>query len=107
MRPPAAWARIPPDPSLPPERREWYASWPHKDYVELAAERAAVPSARLRVRESLHEWGLDALAQDAELVSDEIVANAVAVTRKATWQRGRPPVRLWTVASRQAVVILA
>ena len=107
MRPPAAWARIPPDPSLPPERREWHASWPHKDYLELPAERAAAPSARLRVRESLREWGLDALAEDAELVSDEIVANAVAVTRKARWQRGRPPVRLWTVASRRAVVILA
>jgi hypothetical protein len=107
MRPPAAWARIPPDPSLPPERREWHASWPHKDYAELAAEQAAAPSARLRVRERLHEWGLGALAEDAELVSDEIVANAVAVTGKATWQQGQPPVRLWTVASRRAVVILA
>jgi len=106
MRPPAAWARIPPDPALPPERLEWHANWPRKDYVELAAEEAAASSAHLRVRESLHQWRLDDLAEDTELVTAELVTNAVAATRKIVWELGRPPVRLWTVGSRQAVVIL-
>lgn len=106
MLPQAAWARIPPDPALPPERQEWHASWPHKDYVELAAERAAASSAHLRVRESLHQWRLDHLAEDAELVTAELVANAVAATQKISWELGRPPVRLWTVGSRRAVVTL-
>jgi hypothetical protein len=106
MRLPAAWARIPPDPALPRERQEWHASWPHKDYVALAAEEAAASSAHLRVRESLHQWRLDNLAADTELVTAELVANAVAATRKIAWELGRPPVRLWTLASRQAVVTL-
>ena len=106
MRPPAAWARIPPDPALPPERQEWHASWPHKDYVALAAEEAAASSAHLRVRESLHQWRLDNLAADTELVTAELVANAVAATRKIAWELGRPPVRMWTLASRQAVLTL-
>jgi hypothetical protein len=106
MRPPATWARIPPDPALPPENQEWHASWPHKDYVELAAEEAAASSAHLRVRESLHQWRLGDLAEDAELVTAELVANAVAATRKIAWELGRPPVRPWTVGSRRAVVTL-
>jgi hypothetical protein len=106
MRPPAAWPRIPPDPALPREKQEWHARWPYRDYVELAADPAAASSARLRVRESLHEWRLDHLADDAGLVTAELVANAVAVTRKTAWELGRPPVRLWTAGARRVVVAL-
>jgi hypothetical protein len=107
ISPPAAWARIPPDPSLPPERREWHASWPHKDYVELAAEAAAASSAHRRLRESLRQWGLSALCEDAELVTAELVSNAVAATQRIACELGRPPVRLWTMGSRAAIVALA
>ena len=48
-------ARIPPDPSLPPDQRNWHERFPHHDYVELAADRAAVPSARHRLRLDLKE----------------------------------------------------
>lgn len=54
-------ARIPPDPSLPPGQRNWHERFPYRDYVELAADKAAVPSARHRLRLNLKEWGLDHL----------------------------------------------
>jgi len=88
-------ARIPPDPALLPHQREWHERLPLRDYVELAAELAAVPAARLRLRADLREWGLHIPADDAELVVTEIVANAVNATRAVRWPTYRPPVRLW------------
>jgi hypothetical protein len=92
-------ARIPPDPSLPPSQRNWHERFPWRDYVELAAVTAAVPSARHRLRLDLTEWGLHSLLDEAELVTTEIVANAVQATQDIDWPASRPPVRMWLRAT--------
>lgn len=45
--------------------------------LDLAPLPGAVPCARLHVRHVLREWGLGALADDAEIVVSELVTNAV------------------------------
>jgi hypothetical protein len=87
--------RIPPDPTLPPQERNWHENLPYRDYVELAADLAAVPGARHLLRTDLKQWGLHDLLDDAELVTTEIVANAVNATRAMRWSASRPPVRMW------------
>jgi hypothetical protein len=108
---PLAVPRIPPDPSLPPQERNWHERLPYRDYVELAAELAAVPSARHLLRADLKEWGLRGLLDDAELVTTEIVSNAVNATRAVRWPTSRPPVRMWVRGGRAGgagtLVILA
>jgi hypothetical protein len=104
---PSAAVRIPPDPALPPHQRNWHERFRYQDYVELAADPAAVPAARLRLRADLREWGLGALADDAELVTTEIVANAVNVTQAIRWPVSRPPVRLWIRGDTGLLFILA
>ncbi|CAM5722390.1 PAS domain-containing protein OS=Streptomyces fumanus OX=67302 GN=GCM10018772_59340 PE=4 SV=1 [Streptomyces fumanus] len=47
----------------------------------LARDPAEVPRARAAVREQLHDWGLDALADTAELLVGELVTNAVRHAR--------------------------
>jgi hypothetical protein len=104
-------ARIPPDPSLPPHERNWHERFPYRDYAEFAAELAAVPSARHLLRADLREWGLHSLLDEAELVTTEIVTNAVNATRATHWPASRPPVRIWVRGSRLgevgALVVLA
>jgi anti-sigma regulatory factor (Ser/Thr protein kinase) len=87
--------RIPPDPAMAPERRNWQATWPRQDYLELAAVPDAVPGARHHVRLVLKEWQAGELAADIELVVSELVSNAVAATAAIQWAVNQPPVRLW------------
>jgi anti-sigma regulatory factor (Ser/Thr protein kinase) len=93
--------RIPPDPALPPERQNWEAAWPRRDYLELTAVPGAVPSARHHVRLVLKEWLAIAPALNAEQayeieqITAELVANAVTATQAVQWAAGQPPVRLW------------
>ena len=49
-------------------------------YLELGALPTAVPCARLHVRHLLWEWGLSALAEETELLTSELVTNAVKAT---------------------------
>ena len=49
-------------------------------YLELGALPTAVPCARLHVRHLLWEWGLSALAEETELLTSELVTNAVTTT---------------------------
>lgn len=75
---PAVW-RPPPDAAVSP------AAMPteHTQFVtglSLAAVPTAVSAARRYVRHELERAGLMALADDAELVSSELVTNAVAAT---------------------------
>ncbi len=102
-----AAARIPPDPALPPHQRNWHERFPCQDYAELAADLAAVPAARLRLRADLSEWGLGIPAEDAELVVTEIVANAVNATQAIRWRFSRPPVRLWVRGDTGVLFVLA
>jgi hypothetical protein len=98
--------RIPPDPALPAERRNWQASWPRQDYLELTATTQAVPSARYHARLVLREWGTGELAYDIEQVIAELVANAVAATQVISWTPKQPPVRLWLLGGNsQAMVV--
>jgi anti-sigma regulatory factor (Ser/Thr protein kinase) len=54
--------------------------WPLRSYLELGALPTAVPCARLHVRHLLWEWGLNGLTADAELLTSELVTNAVQAT---------------------------
>jgi anti-sigma regulatory factor (Ser/Thr protein kinase) len=64
--------------------------WPLRSYLELGALPTAVACARLHARSVLWEWGMKALAPDAELLVAELVINAV----QATAARDQPAVRL-------------
>jgi anti-sigma regulatory factor (Ser/Thr protein kinase) len=51
--------------------------WPLCNVLELAALPSAVPCARLHARHLLREWLLDGLAETTELLTSELVTNAV------------------------------
>jgi hypothetical protein len=57
-------------PVLPPHAHAAAAAdqWPLRDFLELGALPSAVPCARLHAELVVHEWGLTALADNAELV---------------------------------------
>jgi anti-sigma regulatory factor (Ser/Thr protein kinase) len=63
------------------------ASWPLSTSLPLGALPGATPCARLHARAVLAEWGLDDLAEAAELIVSELVTNAV---RASTASNGRP-----------------
>src|SRR5204863_9364394 len=52
-------------------------SWPLSTSLPLGALPGATPCARMHARAVLTEWGLDDLADAAELIVSELVANAV------------------------------
>jgi anti-sigma regulatory factor (Ser/Thr protein kinase) len=89
---------IPVDLSLPPEKRGWQSTWSRQDYLDLVAVRGAVPSARHHVRAILREWRASDLADEAEQVVAELVANAVNATGLVRWVPKTPPVKLWVLA---------
>jgi anti-sigma regulatory factor (Ser/Thr protein kinase) len=76
---------------------------PHSDSLELGALSGAVPSARLHTRFVLQEWGLDGLAESAELVVSELVTNAVQATRHAGLD---DPVRVSLLADEASVLVV-
>jgi hypothetical protein len=95
-----------------PRAGQAVAAWPLSSYLELRALPTAVPCARLHARQVLWEWGLDALAETAELMVSEIVTNAVRASAGLTTgqypgQRlaGMTPVRLWLTSDRSCVMI--
>jgi anti-sigma regulatory factor (Ser/Thr protein kinase) len=63
------------------------ASWPLSSSLPLGALPGAAPCARLHARAVLAEWGLDDLAEAAELIVSELVTNAV---QASTGPDGRP-----------------
>lgn len=54
--------------------------WPLRSSLELGALSTAVPCACLHVKHVLWEWGLNSLAESAELLVSELVTNAVNAT---------------------------
>ena len=54
--------------------------WPFRSSLELGALSTAVPCACLHVKHVLWEWGLNSLAESAELLVSELVSNAVNAT---------------------------
>ena len=53
------------------------------DYLMLAALPSAVGSARRYARRTLAGWGLDAMADDVEIIVSELITNAVKATGSA------------------------
>lgn len=56
------------------------AMWPLRSHLELGALPGAVPCARLHTKLVLWEWGLGGLSEVAELLTSELVTNAVQAT---------------------------
>lgn len=76
--------------------------WPLHSRLELGAFPTAVPCARLHARQMAWEWGLGALAETAELLTSELVTNAV----RATAGRDRLlPVRLHLSSDKERMLI--
>jgi serine/threonine-protein kinase RsbW len=73
--------------------------------LELSPLDSSVPSFRLHARAVLHEWGLAALAGEAELVVSELTTNAVRAAAGITTPDGPPTVRLRITEQAQGVRI--
>ena len=77
-------------------------SWPLRSSLELGALPTAVPCARLHTRHLLWEWGLDDLAESAELLVSELVTNAVQAMAR---QEDHTAVRLQLFGDKAQVLI--
>ncbi len=69
------------------------SQWPCHSFLPLGALPGAIPCARLHTTAVLWEWGMEALAQQAELTVSELVTNAVRAstdTRQARQATGEP-----------------
>src|SRR2546430_334493 len=74
------------DPAAPARQADPAASavrWPDPPLLDLGARPTAVPCARLHPTLVLHEWGLDALSDPAELVASELITNAIQASSGA------------------------
>jgi anti-sigma regulatory factor (Ser/Thr protein kinase) len=91
-------------PLLPPIPRAEGLSrdWPLQDVLELGALVGSVPCARYHARQIAAEWGLARLRDDVELVTSELVTNAVSASRKLDWPL---PVRMWLLSDRADLLI--
>jgi len=83
--------------------------WPLASYLPpLAAHATALACARGHVRAVACEWGLEDLADTAELLTSELVTNAVRASERLTIGAGLaavPVVRLWLVSDQISLVI--
>jgi anti-sigma regulatory factor (Ser/Thr protein kinase) len=77
--------------------------WPLLSHLELGALPGAAACARLHARLVLWEWGLSAIAQDAELLVSELVTNATQASPSAELIQ---PVSLWLSSDRFRLLIL-
>src|SRR5262249_45862464 len=66
------------------------AQWPYHSFLPLGALPGAVPCARLHTTAVLWEWGMEALAQPAELAVSELITNAVRAATNAQNARQAP-----------------
>jgi len=66
---------------------EGMTTWPSSSCLPLGALVTATPCARMHTRAVLAEWGLNDLAEAAELIVSELVTNAV---RASTGPDGHP-----------------
>jgi anti-sigma regulatory factor (Ser/Thr protein kinase) len=87
-------------------------TWPLGSHLELGALPGAVRSARLHVRLVLCEWGLQGSAETIELITGELLTNAVRASQSlersryhGRWRAGMPPVRLWVESDRERVLV--
>jgi len=81
---------------------------PLQTHLELAALPSAVPCARGHVRAVALEWGLEELADTAELLASELVTNALRASDRLRIRADLaivPVVRLWLESDRASIVI--
>jgi anti-sigma regulatory factor (Ser/Thr protein kinase) len=57
------------------------SAWPLRDHLDLAALPTAAACARLHTKLVLWEWDMAWLADSAELITSELVTNAIKATR--------------------------
>jgi hypothetical protein len=86
--------------------------WPRCSYLELGAFASAVLCARKHARLVVGEWGLAGLDETVELVTSEMVTNALHASLEVTqsryrgrWTPGVPPIRMWLCSDYQRVLI--
>lgn len=82
--------------------------WPLQTHLELAALPSAVPCARGHVRQVAYEWGLQNIADTAELLASELVTNAIQASESLRLRADLatvPVVRLWLVSDQSSIVI--
>jgi anti-sigma regulatory factor (Ser/Thr protein kinase) len=77
--------------------------WPLVSHLELGALPGAVACARLHARQVLWEWGLSAIAENAELLVSELMTNAIQASPPAERMQ---PVGLWLSSDRSRLLIL-
>jgi anti-sigma regulatory factor (Ser/Thr protein kinase) len=97
-----------PVPATVSEKAGTKSSAPVQTGLKLAAIPAAPSCARGHVRATAHDWGLSELADTAELVTSELVTNAVRASdrlRVRTELPIVPVVQLWLVSDRISIVI--
>jgi anti-sigma regulatory factor (Ser/Thr protein kinase) len=76
--------------------------WPLVSCLDLGSLPTAAGCARLHAKNVLFEWGLGAIADDAELLVSEMVTNAL----QASWRLSEvPPIALRLLASHQQLII--
>jgi anti-sigma regulatory factor (Ser/Thr protein kinase) len=78
--------------------------WPLVSELALAALATAPACARGHIRAVAREWGLAHLADTAELVTSEMVTNAVQASERLRTAR-TPVVRLWVTSDRESLVL--
>jgi anti-sigma regulatory factor (Ser/Thr protein kinase) len=84
------------------------ANWPLHTHLELAALSSAVSCARLHVRAILREWRMDESADTAELLTSELMTNAVRASERLGLRADLavvPVVRLWLLSDLTWLVI--
>jgi anti-sigma regulatory factor (Ser/Thr protein kinase) len=78
--------------------------WPLSTHLELSALPTAPACARGHVRSVALEWHLEAVADTAELLTSEIVTNAIQAAGKL--RTAEPPViRMWVTCDEKSLVI--
>jgi anti-sigma regulatory factor (Ser/Thr protein kinase) len=84
------------------------ASSAHQSHLELAATNGAVPSARLHARLILLEWGLGSLSGTAELLTSELVTNALRASNRLRTRADLafvPVIHVWITVRHASVFI--
>ena len=77
---------------------------PLQTHLELAALASAVPCARGHVRAVAAEWGLQELADTAELLASELVTNAIQASAMLRTAQ-TPVVHVWVSSDGSSMVI--
>jgi anti-sigma regulatory factor (Ser/Thr protein kinase) len=78
--------------------------WPLGDFQEFTPHPRAVPPVRRRARFIVRAWGLAHLSDAVEHVVGELASNAVPASAAVL---GACPVRVWILADRRRVLVLA